>query len=103
MPFRCLITEKYIAIILSIARRGLAKSSDLKRKMQLLSSQEICLERSSPGDVNHCLSQDHLPKTTHYPLLQRAVLKDNGKKERKILRFRYTIKKIGKGKDGFYV
>ena len=34
---------------------------------------------SSSRDVNHCLSLDHLPWTTHHPLLQRAVLKDKGK------------------------
>lgn len=57
-----------------------------------------------PRDVNHCFSRDHLHHTTHHPLLRRAALADNGRKEYKRLENaskRRTIKKIGKGKVGF--
>lgn len=59
---------------------------------------------SLPRDVNHCLSWDHLHQTSHHPFLQRAVLKDNGRKDYKQLENAgrwMTIKKVGRAEDGF--
>lgn len=100
--FQCAISpsnyRKIHCPLMSVACRG---------KYSCWAAREcVWTTESLPRDVNHCLSQGHLHQTAHQPLLQRAVLRDNGKKDYKWLETTSrgkTIKQIGKRKGWFYV
>lgn len=103
--FQCAISpsnyRKIHCPLMSIACRHLQESADWS---SWAARECVWTTEPLPRDVNHCLSRDHLHKPTYHPLLQGAVLKDNGKKECKWLENasrRNTVKKIGKGKDDF--